>query len=148
MVRWIETMEIKLVGGKPAHRGFVVITGTSTGIGAATALHLAGKGFHVLAGVRRKADGEAMRAKASGTLTPLVIDVTNEKTISTAAAAVADAVGERGLAGLVNNAGIAKPAPIRHFDRSIRNGLGVMFDDLLAAFYTLLCLAGWKFFIG
>jgi len=43
---------------------------------------------------------------------------------------------------------IAKPAPIRHFDRSIRNGLGVMFDDLLAAFYTLLCLAGWKFFIG
>ena len=43
---------------------------------------------------------------------------------------------------------IFKPAPIRHFDRSIRNGLGVMFDDLLAAFYTLLCLAGWKFLYG
>jgi phosphatidylglycerophosphatase A len=43
---------------------------------------------------------------------------------------------------------IVKPAPIRHFDRSMRNGLGVMFDDLLAAFYTLLCLAGWKFLYG
>ncbi len=43
---------------------------------------------------------------------------------------------------------ILKPAPIRHFDRSMRNGLGVMFDDLLAAFYALLCLAGWKFVFG
>ena len=43
---------------------------------------------------------------------------------------------------------IFKPAPIRHFDRSIRNGAGVMLDDLLAAFYTLLCLAGWKFTFG
>ncbi len=43
---------------------------------------------------------------------------------------------------------IVKPMPIRHFDRSIRNGFGVMFDDLLAAFYTLLCLAGWKVAFG
>jgi phosphatidylglycerophosphatase A len=43
---------------------------------------------------------------------------------------------------------IVKPMPIRHIDRTIRNGLGVMFDDLLAAFYTLLCLAGWKFAFG
>ena len=40
---------------------------------------------------------------------------------------------------------IFKPAPIRHFDRTIRNGTGVMFDDLIAAFYSLLCLAAWKF---
>jgi phosphatidylglycerophosphatase A len=43
---------------------------------------------------------------------------------------------------------IVKPMPIRYFDRNIRNGLGVMFDDMLAAFYTLLCLAGWKFLFG
>ena len=43
---------------------------------------------------------------------------------------------------------IVKPMPIRYFDRNIRNGLGVMFDDLLAAFYTLLCVAGWKFLSG
>ena len=45
-------------------RGFVVVTGTSTGIGAATALHLAENGFHVFAGVRREEDGDALRAQA------------------------------------------------------------------------------------
>jgi NAD(P)-dependent dehydrogenase (short-subunit alcohol dehydrogenase family) len=103
---------VELVSGKQTKRGFVVITGTSTGIGASTALHLAELGFHVFAGVRREADGEALQAKTSATLTPLIIDVTDEKSISMAAAAVTAAVGKRGLAGLVNNAGIAKPAPI------------------------------------
>jgi phosphatidylglycerophosphatase A len=36
---------------------------------------------------------------------------------------------------------IVKPPPIRHFDRRLKNGFGVMFDDLLAAGYTLLVLA-------
>ena len=36
---------------------------------------------------------------------------------------------------------ILKPPPIGHFDRSLHGGFGVMFDDLLAAGYTLLCLA-------
>ena len=53
---------------KRAYRGPVVITGTSTGIGASTAMHLTDLGFHVFAGVRREADGEALQAKASGTL--------------------------------------------------------------------------------
>ena len=45
-------------------------------------------------------------------LTPLIIEVTDEATISAAGTAVAAAVGERGLAGLVNNAGIGVPAPL------------------------------------
>ena len=36
---------------------------------------------------------------------------------------------------------IVKPPPIRHFDRTWHGGLGVMFDDILAAGYTLLCMA-------
>ncbi len=92
--------------------GSVVVTGTSTGIGAATALHLARKGFRVFAGVRKQADGEALKAQASGELTPLILDVTDEASISAAVATVTEAVGDRGIAGLVNNAGIAKPAPI------------------------------------
>ena len=98
------------MSSEPEHRGFVVVTGTSTGIGAATALHLADNGFHVLAGVRSEADGDALRAQVPERLTPLIIEVTDQAAIS--AAAVAAAVGQRGLAGLVNNAGIAKPAPI------------------------------------
>ena len=81
--------------------GFVVVTGTSTGVGAATALHLAGQKFHVFAGVRRQADGDTLRKHAPEQLTPLIIEVTDEATISAAAAEVADVVGEHGLAGVV-----------------------------------------------
>ncbi|MBS0298427.1 MAG: phosphatidylglycerophosphatase A [Proteobacteria bacterium] len=39
---------------------------------------------------------------------------------------------------------IAKPQPIRYYDNHLTGGFGVMFDDMVAAFFTLLCLAGWK----
>ena len=39
---------------------------------------------------------------------------------------------------------IAKPQPIRYCDSNLKGGFGVMFDDMLAAFFTLICLAGWK----
>ncbi|MBI5919381.1 MAG: phosphatidylglycerophosphatase A [Nitrosomonadales bacterium] len=42
---------------------------------------------------------------------------------------------------------ILKPPPIRYFDSNWHGGLGVMFDDILAAGYTLLCLAVVKFFL-
>ena len=41
---------------------------------------------------------------------------------------------------------IAKPPPIRHFERLYRGGFGVMFDDLVAAGYTLVVLAAAKRF--
>jgi len=43
---------------------------------------------------------------------------------------------------------IVKPPPIRHFDSHWHGGLGVMFDDFLAACYTLLCLAAVKTIVG
>jgi NAD(P)-dependent dehydrogenase (short-subunit alcohol dehydrogenase family) len=90
----------------------VVITGASTGIGAACALHLDQLGWRVFAGVRKQADAEAIRAQGSARLTPIALDVTDTVSISTAASAVAGAVGEGGLTGLVNNAGIVVPGPI------------------------------------
>lgn len=39
---------------------------------------------------------------------------------------------------------IVKPPPIRYFDAKIKNGFGVMFDDTLAAGYTLLVMALWQ----
>jgi NAD(P)-dependent dehydrogenase (short-subunit alcohol dehydrogenase family) len=95
-----------------APRGAVVVTGASRGIGEACALRLAAAGFRVFAGVRRPADGEALRAKVRDALTPLILDVTSVESLAAAAAAVDAAVGEAGLAGLVNNAGIAVPAPL------------------------------------
>ena len=40
---------------------------------------------------------------------------------------------------------IVKPQPIRFFDATLKGGFGVMFDDVIAAFYALLVLAIWKF---
>ena len=39
---------------------------------------------------------------------------------------------------------IVKPPPIRYYERTFRNGFGVMLDDLVAAFYTLLVVAVFK----
>jgi NAD(P)-dependent dehydrogenase (short-subunit alcohol dehydrogenase family) len=50
--------------------------------------------------------------RTSKGLIPLIIEITDEPTISAAVDAVANDVGERGLVGLVNNAGIVKPAPL------------------------------------
>ena len=43
---------------------------------------------------------------------------------------------------------VIKPQPIRHIDRTMKDGLGVMFDDIVAAFYTLLLIAGVKRLLG
>ena len=90
----------------------VVITGASTGIGAACALDLDGRGFRVFAGVRKEADGQRLASRASDRLSPLMLDVTDSAMIEAAVETVGAAVGESGLAGLVNNAGILVPGPL------------------------------------
>jgi NAD(P)-dependent dehydrogenase (short-subunit alcohol dehydrogenase family) len=90
----------------------VVITGSSTGIGAASALELDRRGFRVFAGVRSEADAQRLQTRASARLTPLSIDVTDSESIRRAADSVAAAVGGAGLAGLVNNAGIVVAGPL------------------------------------
>lgn len=94
-------------------RGAVVITGASTGIGHASALHLASLGFQVFAGVRRDADADRLRAAGNGSIEPVRIDVTDQSSIDAAAEQVREATGGR-VAGLVNNAGIAVPGPLEH----------------------------------
>jgi NAD(P)-dependent dehydrogenase (short-subunit alcohol dehydrogenase family) len=90
----------------------VVVTGASTGIGAACALALDRLGWRVFAGVRRAADGAALQRQASSRFTAVAIDVTDAASIAGAARTVSAVVGNSGLAGLVNNAGIAVPGPL------------------------------------
>jgi NAD(P)-dependent dehydrogenase (short-subunit alcohol dehydrogenase family) len=94
------------------HRPAVVITGASTGIGAACAVDLTGHGFHVFAGVRRPADAERLRQQGAGQIEPVTLDVTDQASITAAVETVRQAVGPAGLAGLVNNAGIAIAGPL------------------------------------
>lgn len=90
----------------------VVITGASTGIGAACALHLDALGLRVFAGVRNAADGDALRAQSSSRLVPVRIDVTDLASITAAVNTIQSLVGDSGLGGLVNNAGIAVGGPL------------------------------------
>ncbi len=90
----------------------VVVTGASTGIGEATALHLDSLGLRVFAGVRRDQDGERLRRQASNRLTPIPLDVTNPDQVAAAARQVGEAVQDSRLAGIVNNAGIAVAGPV------------------------------------
>lgn len=93
-------------------KGAVVITGASTGIGQACALHLDKLGFRVFAGVRKETDGEGLKSKASDRLKAIFVDVTDSESIQRASETVASAIGGSRLAGLVNNAGISINAPL------------------------------------
>jgi NAD(P)-dependent dehydrogenase (short-subunit alcohol dehydrogenase family) len=90
----------------------VLITGASTGIGRAAALRLDARGWRVFAGVRREEDAGSLREAGSERLAPLILDVTDAGQIEAAAEQIGEAVGSRGLDGLVNNAGIAVPGPL------------------------------------
>ena len=92
----------------------VAITGCSTGIGEACALWLDRAGWRVFAGVRREEDGARLASRASARLTPVIIDVTDAESIARAADTVRAGLAGGGLAGLVNNAGIAIAAPLEH----------------------------------
>jgi NAD(P)-dependent dehydrogenase (short-subunit alcohol dehydrogenase family) len=89
----------------------VVVTGTSSGIGEASAELLARNGFAVFAGVRKNEDGVRIKARHEN-IRPLLFDVTDSAAIRSAAKEVADT----GLAlrGVVNNAGIAVGGPLEY----------------------------------
>lgn len=88
----------------------VVITGASTGIGKATALRLSQRGFTVFACVRKEADAAVLQQEMN--VKTLILDVTNEVHIQTAVKEVRAFVGETGLWGLVNNAGVVAAGPL------------------------------------
>jgi NAD(P)-dependent dehydrogenase (short-subunit alcohol dehydrogenase family) len=93
----------------PHRQELVVVTGASTGIGAATARELALRGFHVLAGVRRDVDAESLRTDG---IEPHILDITVESDVVAIADRIARDPLRRRLRALINNAGIAMNAPV------------------------------------
>ena len=97
--------------------GTVVVTGASTGIGYATTALLARQRYRVVATVRTHADAELLRAELGPRVEPVLVDVIEDDQIAALTAFTQALVGDGGLAGLVNNAGIAVAGPLMHLVR-------------------------------
>src|ERR1700722_3443337 len=90
-------------------RELIVVTGASTGMGAAPARELARTGFHVVAGVRRDIDADALRGDG---IEPHILDITVESDVAAIAERVENDPQRLPLRALINNAGIAINAPV------------------------------------
>ncbi|XP_052521184.1 retinol dehydrogenase 16-like [Tympanuchus pallidicinctus] len=88
---------------------FVLITGCDSGFGNLLARQLDARGLQVLAGCLTESGAARLRAAASSRLQTVLLDVTSSSSIAAAAAWVQERVGQKGLWGLVNNAGTANP---------------------------------------
>lgn len=96
-----------------------LVTGASSGIGHATALHLARNGFRVLATVRKETDLAVLRALGVPGLVPVRLDLNNLEDLPQlvkTADSECERAGQPGLAAIVNNAGGSVVAPIELMD--------------------------------
>ncbi|KAF3826105.1 hypothetical protein GH733_006219, partial [Mirounga leonina] len=88
---------------------YVFITGCDSGFGNLLARQLDLRGLRVLAACLTEEGAQQLRGQTSDRLETVILDVTKTESISVAAQWVKERVGDRGLWGLVNNAGIFHP---------------------------------------
>ncbi|XP_075810405.1 retinol dehydrogenase 16-like [Microtus pennsylvanicus] len=88
----------------------VFITGCDSGFGNLLARQLDRRGMRVLAACLTEKGAAELRNKTSDRLETVILDVTKTESIVAATQWVKERVGNRGLWGLVNNAGISSPS--------------------------------------
>lgn len=91
---------------------FVLVTGSSTGIGKACAMQLTRCGFTSIAGIRREEDGKKLELIAGEKVRCVQLDIASAESIWAAVKKIEEICGESGLAGVVNNAGIGVHGPL------------------------------------
>nr|XP_033792696.1 retinol dehydrogenase 7-like isoform X2 [Geotrypetes seraphini]XP_033792697.1 retinol dehydrogenase 7-like isoform X2 [Geotrypetes seraphini]XP_033792698.1 retinol dehydrogenase 7-like isoform X2 [Geotrypetes seraphini] len=88
---------------------YVFITGCDSGFGNLLARQLDEQGLRVLAACLTQRGTEQLKEATSQRLQTIILDVTDSENVAAAASWVKQQVGDRGLWGLVNNAGIGSP---------------------------------------
>ncbi|GAA4380558.1 SDR family NAD(P)-dependent oxidoreductase [Hymenobacter koreensis] len=92
----------------------ILITGVSTGLGLATARAFLASGYRVFGSVRQATDAARLQQELGAQFQPLLFDVTDAAAIRQAVTEVTNQVGDAGLRGLINNAGVAFGGPLMH----------------------------------
>lgn len=98
---------------KPVSK-FILITGTSSGIGYGTARELINRGYSVFGSVRNQTDAERVQSELGEKFIPLIFDVTDDSAIGQSVEVVKSILKAEGLGGLINNSGISVTGPIEH----------------------------------
>ena len=94
----------------------ILVTGSSSGIGAAICEHFSQIGWKVFGSVRNQNDGDKLTDICGENFTPLIFDVTDINAIREAANLVESHLGKNGLNCLVNNAGINISGPMEYVE--------------------------------
>ncbi|XP_072511192.1 retinol dehydrogenase 16-like [Notamacropus eugenii] len=106
LFRWYQERQVvSKLGDK-----YVFITGCDTGFGNLLAKQLDLRGLRVLAACLTEKGAEQLKRETSDRVATVILDVTKTESITEAAQWVKERVGNKGLWGLVNNAGISLPS--------------------------------------
>lgn len=97
----------------------IVVTGVSSGIGEAIALHLIQAGYCVYGSVRKAADAERLKETLGEYFIPMLFDVRDRDAINVCAQQLAEALDGKPLVALVNNAGLAAFGPMQCLDDTV-----------------------------
>ena len=89
----------------------ILITGASTGIGYDLVKVFLNRGYRVFGSVRNQEDADRLQKDFGDAFSPLIFDVTDHRKVEAAAKTLESKIGNEGLGGLINNAGIAVAGP-------------------------------------
>ncbi|MFK7954179.1 MAG: SDR family oxidoreductase [Ekhidna sp.] len=121
----------------------ILITGASTGIGYDLAKIFVKNGYTVFGSVRKEEDAKRLQDSLGVNYKPLIFDVTDHASVDRAAQLLEKEIGEEGLGGLINNAGVAVGGPLMDVDiEDFRYQFEVNVIGLVKVTQTFLPLLG------
>jgi NAD(P)-dependent dehydrogenase (short-subunit alcohol dehydrogenase family) len=131
----------------------ILITGVSSGIGAATAEHFLARGWRVIGSVRKAQDAASLHSGWKGSFSPLLLDVTDQDSVARLPAEVETLLAGQPLDVLCNNAGTSMPAAtvyqsVSGFRDAVELNLVAPFAVTRALFPLIRPLGGRIIFVG